>query len=127
MEKRRIMVVDDELDFLETVKAHLLRREEFEVMTLSTAKDIMHHVNEFKPDVILLDLLMPTIGGFEVCDMLNKDTITKKIPIIIISALNKYIDKRQAYKLGVVDYIVKPITPAEIVYKIEKALEYKDF
>lgn len=125
MEKKRVMIVDDEKDFLTIVKMNLEKADKYTVMTLSNAKDIISQIHAFKPDVILLDLLMPSIGGIEVCEMLNKDPLAQKIPVIIVSALEKRTDKLKAYKLGVTDYIVKPVEIDELVTKIEKALSYK--
>ena len=76
-------------------------------------------------DIILLDMLMPSMNGIEVCEVLNKDGLGKITPIIIISALHAKEDQLKAYKAGVVDYITKPATTEEIVDKIEKALRYK--
>lgn len=123
--KKKIMVVDDEEGFLKITKLNLEETNKYDVMTLSSAKDIISHVHAFKPDVILLDMLMPTIGGVEVCEMLNDDPVGSKIPIIIVSALDKNEDRLKAYKAGVVDYILKPAGKNELIVKIEKALTYK--
>ena len=125
MEKRKVMVVDDEKDFLAITKLNLEETGKYEVTTLSTAKDIIPQMHAFKPDVILLDILMPAVGGLDACEMLNNDPIGKKIPIIIISALSKDKDKISAYKAGVVEYLVKPVEKDEIISKIEKALQFK--
>lgn len=122
MEKAKIMVVDDEEEFLIIIKLNLERTGKYEVTTLSNPKEIISQVDRFKPDVILLDLLMPGLGGIDACKMLNDAPVGKKIPIIILSALAKYEDKRKAYKMGVVDYLVKPIEKDALVAKIEKAL-----
>jgi two-component system alkaline phosphatase synthesis response regulator PhoP len=125
MKKSRVMIVDDELDFLKIVKLNLEATKKYEVLTLANAKNIIIEVHNFKPDIILLDLVMPVIGGIEVCEMLNKDPIGKDTPIIIVSALEKEQDKAKAYKEGVVDYLVKPIEKAALIAKIEKALGFK--
>ena len=125
MEKKKVMVVDDEKDFLEITKLNLEETDKYEVMTLSNAKDIISHVDTFKPDVMLLDMLMPTMGGVEVCEMLNNDPVGAKIPVIIVSALDKDEDKLKAYKAGVVGYISKPAGKNDLIAKIEKALRDK--
>ena len=125
MEKKKIMVVDDEVDFLKIVTLNLEQTGEYEVLTLSSARDILSRVNSFKPDLILLDVVMPGLGGIDACEILNKDRLGKSIPIIIISALDKDKDKLKAYKRGVVDYIVKPIEKEPLIAKIEKALQFK--
>jgi len=125
MEKKKILLVDDEKDFLALVKMNLEISGKFEVNTLSSTKDIISQLHIFKPDLILLDLLMPGVGGIEACEMLNNDPAGQRIPIIILSALDKDSDKRSAYKRGVVDYLVKPIENDFLIARIEKALEVK--
>lgn len=125
MEKKKVMVIDDEKDFLKMMKMNLEQTDKYDVLGLSSAKDIIHQVHKFNPDIILLDILMPTIGGIEACEMLNNDSVGSKIPIVVITALNKDKDQLKAYKAGVVDYLVKPIEIDEVVAKIEKALQFK--
>ena len=108
MEKKKILVIDDEEQIANLLKLRLESAGEYEVKVLFEATDIIRQVRAFKPDVILLDLLMPDIGGLEACRRLNEDPVTYAIPIIVISALSKDIDKLKAYKLGIIDYIVKP-------------------
>ena len=122
MAKKRIMMIDDEEHFLKLAKLNLEATGSYEVLTLSSAENIIAHVHRFKPDVILLDLLMPSMGGLEACEALNNDETGRKIPVIIISALDKEKDKLKAFKLGVVDYLTKPIDIKMMVAVIEKAL-----
>jgi CheY-like chemotaxis protein len=125
MEKIRVMLIDDEEDFIKITKLNLEATGQYEVLALPTAKDIISQVHIFTPDIILLDILMPSIGGIEACEMLNNDPVGKSIPIIIISALAKQQDKMKAYKLGVVDYVVKPVEKDPLIAKIQKALQDK--
>ncbi len=101
----KILVVDDEVDFTRLLKSNLEETGKYEVLALPNANDIISQVHAFKPEIILLDIIMPGTKGIEVCEMLNKDIIGKAIPIIIISALAKDADKYKAYKVGVVDYM----------------------
>ena len=123
MEKKRILVLDDEVNITSMIKTRLEYTGEYEVRTLSDAKNIVLEVRTFKPDCILLDLLMPEIGGIEVCQMLNKDPLGITIPIIVISALDKNVDKIKAYKLGVVDYLTKPFEANALLYAVSKAVK----
>lgn len=125
MEKKKVMIVDDEEYFLKMLKLNLEQVGKYDVLTLLDAKDIVVKVNDFKPDVILLDLLMPEVGGIEACQMLNEDPVGSQTPIIAISALDKEEDKLKAYKVGVVDYLTKPVGINTIVKSIEKALKFK--
>lgn len=125
MKKKKVLVVDDEKDFLKIIKLNLEQTDEYEVSTLMSAQDILSHVREFRPDIILIDILMPKVGGIEACQMLNDDDVGKTIPVIVLSALDKEIDKLKAYKSGVVDYLIKPVDINELIGRIEKALRYK--
>ena len=125
MEKKKILVIDDEEQIANLLKLRLESAGEYEVKVLFEATDIIRQVRAFKPDVILLDLLMPDIGGLEACRRLNEDPVTYAIPIIVVSALSKDIDKLKAYKLGIIDYIVKPFDAKLLFMAIEKAVRAK--
>lgn len=123
--KKRILVIDDEADFLEITKLNLEKMGNYEVMTLPDVGGMIEKLHLFRPDLILLDILMPEIDGLRACEILNADPIGKNTPIIILSALTRDHDKLKAYKLGVVDYLSKPIEKNNLVAKIEKALQFK--
>jgi CheY-like chemotaxis protein len=125
MSKKRVLIVDDELDFLKMLKLNLEDTDKFEVLILSNANEIIAHLHSFKPDVILLDMVMPEIGGIEICDMLNNDPAGRTVPILILSALDKDKDKLLAYKKGVVGYLTKPIEKDVLIAKIEGVLPSK--
>lgn len=125
MGKNKIMFIDDEEEFLKLVKLNLEDSGKYEVATFLNAKNIVEHVHREKPDVILLDLLMPNLGGIEACEMLNDDPFASGIPLIIISGLAKDADKLKAYRLGVVDYLVKPVELEHLIASIEKAVKLK--
>jgi two-component system alkaline phosphatase synthesis response regulator PhoP len=119
------MVIDDEASFLELVKINLEHTGKYEVQTLLDARDALSRIRTFKPDVILLDILMPKTDGVEVCRSLNADPDANRIPIITLSALDTDKDKLMMYKLGVVDFLVKPIESNDLLAGIEKALQNK--
>ena len=123
---KKILIIDDEVDFTHFVKKGLDASGEFEAEAFNDAKNIVERVKVFGPDLILLDLMMPNIGGFEVCEMLNRDKDTQNIPIIVISALGGYTDIKRAYKLGVIGYLTKPFDFDQLVSEIKKALSYKE-
>jgi len=126
MEKKKIMIVDDEEEFLNLAKANLERTGKYEVTVFLDAKDIIPNTHRERPDLILLDLIMPNLGGIEACDMLNNDPIARGIPIVVVTGLSKETDKVKAYKSGVVDYLVKPIELEHLIATIEKALKLKE-
>ena len=126
MEKDKILIIDDEEDFLMIAKLNLESPGKYEVRTSPSAKEIISMVHDFKPKVILMDVLMPGVGGIDACGMLNNDPAGSKTPIIVISALSKIKDKLMAYKEGISDYLVKPVGKDELIAKIEKTLKYKE-
>lgn len=123
--KKKIMIVDDEESFVLMLKMWLENSGDYEVRGFSEAKDIISHLHAFKPDVILLDLLMPGAGGLDACDMLNNDALGQTIPVIIVSGLDNKTDKIKAFKFGVIDYLVKPVDNTKLIEAIKKAIEYK--
>lgn len=127
MEKKRILAVDDEMDFLRITKLNLEATGRYEVAIMPDAAGILAQVDSFKPDLILLDILMPNIDGVEVCAALKDDPAGKEVPVIIISALDTNEDKLRMYGAGVVDYLIKPISKDELIFKIEEALRSRQF
>jgi len=123
--KKKIMIIDDEEDFTLLLKMRLESLGSYEVATASEAKDIINRIHVFKPEVILLDLLIPGIGGLEICEMLNNDSFGSSIPIIVISGLDKSTDKIKAFKYGITDYFVKPVDNNKLIESIEKAIKSK--
>jgi len=125
MPKKRIFIADDQEDVLSLLK-DFFTKHDFEVMVLKEPKNILAAVTSFKPDLILLDLLMPDLGGFEVCEILNKDSQTCEIPIIIITGFGNLADIKKAYSLGAVGYFVKPFSLTDLFNKIIKTIENKE-
>jgi len=123
--KKRILIVDDQEEVLSLLKDYLTGSG-FEVTVCKEPKDVLSSINSFKPDLILLDLLMPDLGGFEICEILNNDPRTQGIPIIIISGLDGSVDMKKACKLGVVGYLVKPFSLDTLSKEISKALANKE-
>lgn len=125
MPKKRIFVADDRAEVLSMLQDALTAKG-FEVKTSKDPKEMVKIIKIFQPHLILLDLLMPDLDGFEICQILNNDPETQGIPIIIMSGLGDPVDIKKAYKLGVVDYFTKPFALDAIVAKIEKAIANKE-
>lgn len=126
MAQRRVFIIEDDPDSFTSLKKLLLIYG-FEVDGVTAVKDdLIRVIKSFSPHIILLDLLMPRIGGIEVCQMLNADEQTQGIPIIVVSALGSDTDIKKAYSLGVEDYITKPYEISELVEKINKYIAYKE-
>ncbi|MDH5570565.1 MAG: response regulator [Gammaproteobacteria bacterium] len=116
-----ILVVDDSQDTLELLAA-LLRRRDYTVRLADNGEDAIESVKQCRPDLILLDVMMPGMDGIEVCRQLKSDAGTRDIPIIFISALNDIHDKLRAFEAGGVDYIIKPFEEKEVIVRVNTHL-----
>lgn len=125
MTKHRVMIIDDEINAVDLLK-HRLESEGYQVLALLNAKEIISEVHRFLPDIIILDLLMPELGGLDVCEMLNKDPVGQSTPIIVVSGLNKDIDKKKAYVMGIQEYFVKPVDIEVLLQAIRKYIKEKE-
>ncbi len=125
MPKKRIFVADDKEDVLSMLQDALTAKG-FEVKISKDPKEMIKLIKIFQPQLILLDLLMPDLDGFDICQILNDSPETRGIPIIFMSGLGDPVDIKRAYKLGVVDYFTKPFGIDAIVAKIEKAIANKE-
>lgn len=124
-EKRRIFINDDDEVALISLKKMLILSG-FDVDATTNSKEAISRIKSFKPHVILLDLLMPSLGGLEICDMLNKDEQVQGIPIFIISALGGYTDIKKAFQLGVLGYFTKPYDFNQLLQEINKVIANKE-
>jgi DNA-binding response OmpR family regulator len=125
MPKKKIFIADDQEDVLSLLN-DFLTEHDFEVKVLKEPKNILAAVISFKPDLILLDLLMPDLGGFEICEIFNKNQQTCEIPIIIISGFGNLVEIKKAYSLGAVGYFVKPFSLQDLFTKIIKTIDNKE-
>jgi two-component system alkaline phosphatase synthesis response regulator PhoP len=120
-DKKRILIADDDEAVLASLM-DLLVFSGFEVQATQKAEEIIPMAKSFSPDLIILDLLMPNLGGLEVCGMLNKDKQTRGIPIIVVSGLGSHVDIEKIYRLGVINYFTKPYDFKELLQEINKAI-----
>ncbi len=112
-----ILIVDDTPDNLR-VLSQLLNRQGYEVRAVTTGKMALTVVKAAPPELILLDIRMPQMDGYEVCQSLKDSPLTKEIPVIFISASDEISDKVQAFNMGGVDYITKPFQMAEVLARV---------
>ena len=120
--QQEILVVDDTPDNLRLLSAILMRKH-YEVRKALNSTQAIASVQASAPDLILLDIKMPQVNGYEVCTMLKEDATTRDIPIIFISALDDALDKVQAFAVGGADYITKPFQEDEVLARIENQLK----
>lgn len=123
-ENFKILVVDDLLENLRLL-ATLLMEEGYEVRRAPDGAMALSNVPRFEPDLILLDIMMPEMNGYEVCQQLKANEQTRDIPIIFLSALDLTFDKVKAFEVGAADYINKPFHPAEVMARVKNQLRIR--
>ena len=120
--KGNILIVDDSLDNLRLVSSVLIKQG-YRVHCVADGEMALHAIRGEFPDLILLDVVLPAISGYKLCQILKTNEKTREIPIIFISALDSESDKVQAFKLGCSDYITKPFFLRELVLRVENQLK----
>jgi len=122
--QHRILIVDDNQANCELLEAYLDAVE----CTTEVAVDgqqAIDKVASFKPDLILLDVMMPKLSGFEVCQKLKSDDATKNIMVLMVTALNELGDIERAIDAGTNDFLSKPVNRVELIKRVENMLELK--
>lgn len=120
--KKKLLIIDDDLR-MDRMLTFLFESQGFVVKFSETGRDAIELLKEYRPDLILLDLLMPEMDGFEVCEKIKKDPLLKDIPIIVLSALPYLAHKERAFSLGVCEYIEKPFVSIKLVNKVKEIIE----
>lgn len=121
----KVFVVDDNKKNIRLLQ-EILEDNQFEVHSFEDGLSVVTMAKELKPDIILLDIMMPQLDGFEVCRQLKNDMGTRDIPVIMITAKAEGEDVKKALELGVFDYIKKPIDEVETLARINAALRYQE-
>jgi DNA-binding response OmpR family regulator len=117
----KILAVDDEPELTDLMHYHLVRAGH-QVTTAANGWEAIHAVRANRPDIILLDLMLPDLDGFGVCEILRRDPATATIPIIIVSAWASTDSRNLGLELGALDYITKPFSPPELVARVNHLL-----
>ncbi len=113
---KKILLVDDEVDILNLLEAVLLKEDFKNIYKATCGHEAIKITKEISPDIIVLDIMMPDIDGFEVCRRLREFTL---VPIIFLSAMDEDVDKLLGLGIGGDDYITKPFSPKEVAYRIK--------
>ncbi|HEY8348902.1 MAG TPA: response regulator [Clostridia bacterium] len=121
MFKKKILVIDD-TELMVRLTTDILTKHGYEVVSANNGVDGIKMVASEKPDLVLLDVVMPGIDGFEVCKLLRKDESNNLIPIIMLTAQGNEEDKLAGLEIGADDYITKPFNPRELVSRVRNTL-----
>ena len=118
---KTIVLIEDHEDLAQLVQ-YKLKKEGYKVIWKADGLSGLEEVRATRPDLVLLDVMLPKMDGFEVLDHLRADVETKPIPIVMLTALSQEQDVVRGFEHGATDYMVKPLRPAELVSRVNKLL-----
>jgi DNA-binding response OmpR family regulator len=116
-----VLSVEDERDVLDLIRFHLTRAG-YEVLTATSGREALESIRVRRPDLVLLDMMLPDIDGFAVCEILRREPATATIPIVIVSAWNTNDSRNLGLELGALDYLTKPFSPKVLVERVRSLL-----
>ena len=122
--KHRILIVDDNLANRELLEAYLVDLD-CETASAEDGQQAIEMAASFKPDLILLDVMMPKLSGFEVCQKLKSDPVLKNTMVLMVTALNELGDIERAVDAGTNDFLSKPVNRVELIKRVENMLQLK--
>jgi two-component system, OmpR family, alkaline phosphatase synthesis response regulator PhoP len=121
MSKGKILVVDDEI-YIVHILDFSLGMEGYEVITALDGEQALERLKVEKPDLVVLDIMMPKVDGYEVCKSIKSNPATKQTPVILLSAKGRNVDQKLGFDVGADDYITKPFSPRKLVERINQLL-----
>ena len=124
MSEKKVLVVEDETDIAELIRYNL-EMAQFNVSIATTGDEGLKAIQETKPDMVLLDLMLPQISGLEICSQVKNNDQLKEIPIIMVSAKGEEEDIVKGLELGADDYVTKPFSPKVLTARVEAVLRRK--
>jgi DNA-binding response OmpR family regulator len=119
--RQTILVVDDDA-FIRRPLEFILRQEGFDPITADGGPACMQRLAEARPDLIIMDVMMPGTDGFELCKTIKREARYASIPIILLSARNRELDRERGLSLGATDFLAKPYSPAELLSRVREVL-----
>jgi len=121
--KSKVLIVDDEPMNVELLQAYL--GSEYVTVSASNGKEALEKVNEEKPDIVLLDIMMPEMNGYEVCKLIKTGEVTKFLPVVMVTALSNREDRIKGVEAGADDFLIKPVDKVELTARIRSLLRIK--
>ena len=122
MQRKKILLVDDSATILMMEKL-ILGNGPYELITANNGEEAVKKATEHQPDLILLDVIMPKMGGFEACRLIRAGASTQTIPIIMVTTRGEAANVETGWANGCTDYVTKPINSAELLAKVRDLLE----
>lgn len=117
----KIVVIEDDLLILNLI-SHILQREGYEVVTAIDGSDGLRKVKETAPQLVVLDISLPGLDGYQVCHYLRSEPATVDLPIIMVTAMGRPSDQRRGFESGADDYLPKPFALSELVTRVQSLL-----
>ena len=121
----RVLIAEDDPQSAELLEAYL-GGTDYEVRTAANGEEALHAVRQWRPDLVLLDIMMPKLSGFEVCKQLRADPATRGIAVLMVTALDQISDMERAADLGTDDFITKPVNKTELLLRVRAALKSRE-
>jgi len=120
--RKKILVVDDDADLVELISFNL-KQAGYAIGTANDGVDALKKARSLQPDLIVLDIMMPELDGFAVCEILRRDAATASIPIMMLTALSSELGRMAGLGSGASDFVTKPFSPRILVQRIENLLQ----
>ncbi len=118
----KVLIVDDETHIIKII-AYKLRGAGYDVASAADGVEALELVRADRPDLILLDVMMPRMDGFQALEALKGDPATRDIPVFLLTVKSREVDRQRGWQLGCDDYITKPFSPHKLLERIEQALK----
>ncbi len=122
--RAKVLLVDDDDQILRSLKVYL-ELEKYQVTTAQSGKEALEKMKSEKPEIVVLDIMMPEMDGFEVMERMKKDSELSEIPVIMLTAKGQDVDVLKGYQMGAKSYMTKPFNLNELVENIELVLSTK--
>ena len=119
-----VLLVDDEPDFVELI-AHGLRANGFLVHSASTGMEALEKARHLKPDAVILDIMLPDLDGFTICEMLRRHPATSKIPVLMLTCLGGAMSRLNGFSSGADEYLIKPLKMPDLVSHLRAAINHR--
>jgi DNA-binding response OmpR family regulator len=124
LKRRKILVVEDEADFLDLLRLYF-KQEGFAIATATNGLDAVKKARSLMPDLILLDVMLPELDGFAVCEILRNDSATASIPVVMLTGLCGQMSRCAGIESGATEFVTKPTRPEDIVSKVKDMLQQR--
>jgi len=118
MSRGKVLVVDDE-EYIQHILNFSFGAEGYEVITAADGEEAVKIARSEKPDIIVLDIMMPKMDGYEACKQIKADPQTQDIPVILLTAKGREVDRKLGAEAGADDYVVKPFSPGRLIERVE--------